>query len=71
MKYVFRNNTIERFFGKEYSFMGYDDIINEALAHIEKCVEEKYEYSRDFQNENSQISKGLLRNLVKKGTLLR
>ena len=26
MKYVFRNNTIERFFGKEYSFLGYDDI---------------------------------------------
>ncbi len=26
MKYVFRNNTVERFFGKEYSFSGYDDI---------------------------------------------
>lgn len=26
MKYVFRNNTIERFFSKEYSFSGYDDI---------------------------------------------
>ena len=26
MKYVFRNNTVERFFGKEYSFLGYDDI---------------------------------------------
>lgn len=26
MKYVFRNNTIERFFGKEFSFSGYDDI---------------------------------------------
>lgn len=25
-KYVFRNNTVERFFGKEYSFSGYDDI---------------------------------------------
>lgn len=25
-KFVFRNNTIERFFGKEYSFSGYDDI---------------------------------------------
>ena len=24
--FVFRNNTIERFFGKEYSFSGYDDI---------------------------------------------
>ena len=33
-----------------------DNIKKEALAHIEKCVEEKYEYSRDFQNENSQIS---------------
>ena len=27
-KFVFRNNTIERFFGKEYSFSGYDDISN-------------------------------------------
>lgn len=26
MKFVFRNNTIERFFAKEYSFSGYDDI---------------------------------------------
>lgn len=26
MKYVFRNNTIERFLSKEYSFSGYDDI---------------------------------------------
>lgn len=26
MKYVFRNNTVERFFSKEYSFSGYDDI---------------------------------------------
>lgn len=26
MKYVFRNNTVERFFGKEYAFSGYDDI---------------------------------------------
>ena len=26
MKYVFRNNTIERFFGKDFSFSGYDDI---------------------------------------------
>jgi len=25
-KFVFRNNTIERFFGKDYSFSGYDDI---------------------------------------------
>jgi len=28
MKYVFRNNTVERFFGKEYAFSGYDDISN-------------------------------------------
>ena len=27
-KFVFRNNTIERFFSKEYSFSGYDDISN-------------------------------------------
>lgn len=27
-KFVFRNNTIERFFGKEYIFSGYDDISN-------------------------------------------
>ena len=27
-KFVFRNNTIERFFDKEYSFSGYDDISN-------------------------------------------
>lgn len=26
MKYVFRNNTIERFFSKDYAFSGYDDI---------------------------------------------
>lgn len=26
MIFVFRNNTIERFFGKEYAFSGYDDI---------------------------------------------
>lgn len=26
MKYVFRNNTVERFFSKEYAFSGYDDI---------------------------------------------
>lgn len=26
MKYIFRNNTIERFFTKEYTFSGYDDI---------------------------------------------
>ena len=26
MKFVFRNNTIERFFGKDFSFSGYDDI---------------------------------------------
>lgn len=26
IKYVFRNNTIERFLSKEYSFSGYDDI---------------------------------------------
>lgn len=27
-RFVFRNNTIERFFGKDYSFSGYDDISN-------------------------------------------
>ena len=27
-KFVFRNNTIERFFGKDYNFSGYDDISN-------------------------------------------
>lgn len=26
MKFVFRNNTVERFFSKEYAFSGYDDI---------------------------------------------
>ncbi len=26
MRYVFRNNTVERFFSKEYVFSGYDDI---------------------------------------------
>lgn len=26
MKYVFRNNTVERFFPKDYTFSGYDDI---------------------------------------------
>lgn len=26
MKFVFRNNTIERFFSKDYAFSGYDDI---------------------------------------------
>ena len=26
MKYVFRNNTVERFFSKDYAFSGYDDI---------------------------------------------
>lgn len=26
MKYVFRNNTVERFFSKDYTFSGYDDI---------------------------------------------
>lgn len=26
--FVFRNNTVERFFGKDYSFSGYDDISN-------------------------------------------
>lgn len=26
MKYLFRNNTVERFFGTEFSFSGYDDI---------------------------------------------
>ncbi|MGM9709308.1 MAG: HAD-IIIC family phosphatase [Prevotella sp.] len=25
-KFVFRNNTVERFFGKDYAFSGYDDI---------------------------------------------
>ena len=25
-KFVFRNNTVERFFNKEYTFSGYDDI---------------------------------------------
>lgn len=27
-RFVFRNNTVERFFGKEYAFSGYDDISN-------------------------------------------
>lgn len=27
-KFVFRNNTVERFFGKDYAFSGYDDISN-------------------------------------------
>lgn len=27
-RFVFRNNTIERFFGKEYAFSGYDDVSN-------------------------------------------
>lgn len=27
-RFVFRNNTVERFFGKEYTFSGYDDISN-------------------------------------------
>ena len=27
-RFVFRNNTVERFFGKEYMFSGYDDISN-------------------------------------------
>ena len=26
MYFVFRNNTLERFFPKEYAFSGYDDI---------------------------------------------
>lgn len=28
MKFVFRNNTVERFFSKDYGFSGYDDISN-------------------------------------------
>lgn len=28
MNFVFRNNTVERFFDKEYAFSGYDDISN-------------------------------------------
>ena len=28
MKFVFRNNTVERFFSKDYAFSGYDDISN-------------------------------------------
>lgn len=31
-RFVFRNNTIERFFGKEYLFSGYDDISNVPQA---------------------------------------
>ena len=27
-RYIFRNNTIERFFSKDYAFSGYDDISN-------------------------------------------
>ena len=27
-KFVYRNNTVERFFGKDYVFSGYDDISN-------------------------------------------
>ena len=27
-RFVFRNNTIERFFGSEYAFSGYDDVSN-------------------------------------------
>ena len=27
-QFIFRNNTVERFFGKEYTFSGYDDISN-------------------------------------------
>lgn len=33
-RYVFRNNTIERFFGKEYTFSGYDDI-----SHVPQDVD--------------------------------
>lgn len=32
------------------------NIKNAAFAHLEKCLKEKYDYSSDFQNENSQIS---------------
>ena len=28
VRFVFRNNTIERFFGSEYAFSGYDDVSN-------------------------------------------
>lgn len=37
IKFVFRNNTVERFFPKEYSFSGYDDISfidDEAVGYI-------------------------------------
>ena len=27
-RYIFRNNTVERFFSKDYAFSGYDDISN-------------------------------------------
>lgn len=37
MKYVFRNNTIERFFGKDFSFSGYDDI-SVVPADVESYV---------------------------------
>lgn len=30
-RFVFRNNTVERFFGKDYVFSGYDDISNVPL----------------------------------------
>ena len=30
-RFVCRNNTVERFFGKDYSFSGYDDISNVPL----------------------------------------
>ena len=36
-KFVFRNNTVERFFGKEYAFSGYDDISN-IPAEVEGYV---------------------------------
>lgn len=52
MKFVFRNNTIERFFSKEYAFSGYDDI---SVVHAD-CESYVWWYQVPIKYEQKMLA---------------
>ena len=48
--FVFRNNTVERFFPKDYAFSGYDDISYVPVSYTHLDV-----YKRQCKGSSSRI----------------
>ena len=77
--FVFRNNTVERFFPKEYSFSGYQDIsiiptdvdVYEAVLSIYKDTIPKFKPGMTIHKINDFVFKRMDEELIKLGLYTR